>query len=51
LVAGMLDLQAGLLDDAERKFNELRQTENQTAEGKSFLKKVITEVKSLKGER
>jgi hypothetical protein len=51
LVAGLLDLQAGLLDDAERKFDELRQTENQTDEGKSFLKKVITEVKTLKGDR
>ena len=51
LVAGLLDIQAGLLDDAERKFDELRQTENQTEEGKSFLKKVITEVKTLKGDR
>jgi hypothetical protein len=51
LVAGLLDLQAGLLDDAERKFDELRQTENQTEEGKSFLKKVITGVKTLKGNR
>ena len=51
LVAGLLDIQAGLLDDAERKFDELRQTENQTDEGKSFLKKVITEVKTLKGDR
>lgn len=51
LVAGLLDLQAGLLDDAERKFDQLRQTENQTDEGKSFLKKVITEVKTLKGDR
>jgi hypothetical protein len=50
-VAGLLDLQAGLLDDAERKFDELRQTENQTEEGKSFLRKVITEVKTLKGDR
>ena len=51
LVAGLLDIQAGLLDDAERKFDELRQTENQTDEGKSFLRKVITEVKTLKGDR
>jgi hypothetical protein len=51
LVAGLLDIQAGLLDDAERKFDELRQTENQTDEGKSFLKKVIIEVKTLKGDR
>ena len=49
LVAGLLDLQSGLLDDAERKFDELRQTENQTEEGKSFLRKVITEVRTLKG--
>jgi hypothetical protein len=51
LVAGLLDLQAGLLDDAERKFDDLRQTENQTEEGKSFLRKVITGVKTLKGDR
>jgi len=50
LVAGLLDLQAGLLDDAERQFDGLRQSENQTDEGKAFLAKVIAEVKTLKGD-
>jgi putative zinc finger protein len=50
LVTALLDLHAGLLDDAERQFDGLRQNENQTDEGKAFLAKVIAEVKSLKGD-
>ena len=50
LVAALLDLQAGLLDDAERKFDGLRQNQDQTDEGKAFLAKVIAEVRTLKGD-
>ena len=50
LVAGLLDLQAGLLDDAEKQFDGLRLSENQTDEGKAFLEKMIMKVKTLKGD-
>ena len=50
LVTGLLDLHAGLLDDAEKQFDGLRLSENQTDEGKAFLEKLITKVKTLKGD-
>jgi hypothetical protein len=50
LVTGLLDLQAGLLDDAEKQFDGLRLSENQTDEGKAFLEKMITKVKTLKDD-
>jgi len=50
LVTGLLDLHAGLLDDAEKQFDGLRLSENQTDEGKAFLEKMITKVKTLKGD-
>ncbi|MBV8641388.1 MAG: hypothetical protein JO070_08355, partial [Verrucomicrobia bacterium] len=49
-VTGLLDLHAGLLDDAEKQFDGLRLSENQTDEGKAFLEKMITKVKTLKGD-
>ena len=48
LIAGLLDLRVGLLDDAEANFQALLEEPSQTAEGKTLLRRLIEGIEKLK---
>ena len=48
LLDGLLNLNAGLLDDAQREFEYLLADPGQSANAKDFLQRMITEIRQLK---
>jgi hypothetical protein len=48
LLDGLLNLNAGLLDDAQREFEYLLADPGQSANAKNFLQRMITEITQLK---
>lgn len=48
LIDGLLDLQVGLLDDAQADFQALVEQPNQTSEGKALLTRLIEGIEKLK---
>jgi anti-sigma factor RsiW len=48
LIAGLLDLKAGVLDDAQADFESLLAEPGQTSAGKDFLNRLIGEIGQLK---
>jgi anti-sigma factor RsiW len=48
LIAGLLDLKAGVLDDAQADFESLLAEPGQTSAGKDFLNRLIGEIDHLK---
>jgi hypothetical protein len=48
LIDGLLDLQVGLLDDAEADFQALLEEPSQTSEGKTLLRRLVQGIEKLK---
>jgi hypothetical protein len=48
LIDGLLDLQVGLLDDAEADFQALLEEPSQTSEGKTLLRRLVQGAEKLK---
>ena len=48
LINGLLNLRAGLLDDAQDDFRRLLVEPSQTPEGKAFLRRLIEDIEKLR---